>query len=173
MIPFVGPLVADMLDPVVRLMVEAGYDRTISPGVPTSSNLLYSPDPTVLAGNISVAFATGLDNVLQDIGMGRVQGTARPDIGPGSTGQGAYGIGSPPVTMDPTDNELDAASFQQPAPAVGPTAAAAERERWISRWLEHCSRQAMALRADGWHSCGRRNRRRQRRQRRRRGHSRH
>ena len=43
MIPVVGPIAADMLDPLVRMMVEAGYDRTISPGQPTTANFLTSP----------------------------------------------------------------------------------------------------------------------------------
>jgi hypothetical protein len=122
MIPGVGPVVADMLDPVVRLMVEAGYDRTISPGEPTPSNYLYSPDPNAMASNLSIAMATGMDNASEDMGMGRPQGTTRPDIGPGSTGQGAYGIGGPPVTMDPapTDEAEEAAvSLQQDRPQWG------------------------------------------------------
>jgi hypothetical protein len=118
MIQVVGPVVADMLDPVVSVMVEAGYDRTISPGEPTPTNYLYSPDPTALANNLSIAIDTGLDNASEDMGMGRTRGTTRPDIGPGSTGQGAYGIGGPPVTMDSTPNEQVAASLQQERPQV-------------------------------------------------------
>lgn len=119
-IPFIGPAIADMFDPVVRLLVEAGYDRTISPGQPTPNNYMYSPDPTAMASNLSIAMATGMDNASEDMGMGRPQGTTRPDIGPGSTGQGAYGIGGPPVTMDPASNEEVAVSLRQERPQLKP-----------------------------------------------------
>ena len=48
MIPGVGPIAADMLDPLVRMLVETGYDRTISPGTPTKANFLYFPNPITL-----------------------------------------------------------------------------------------------------------------------------
>ena len=41
-----------MLDPAVRLLVEAGYDRTISPGQPTPANFLYFPNPIALDENL-------------------------------------------------------------------------------------------------------------------------
>ena len=44
----------------------------------------------------SIAIPTGLDNGLQDIIGVRPFGTERPDV----TGQGAYGINGPPVTMN-------------------------------------------------------------------------
>jgi PE-PPE domain len=99
MVPVVGPIAADTLDPVVRVLVESGYNRTISPGQPTTYNIFYFPNPIAFGGNLLTAIPTGLDNGLQDIGVGRALGTMRPDIGPGSTGQGAYGIGGPPVTL--------------------------------------------------------------------------
>jgi hypothetical protein len=103
MVPVIGPIAADTLDPLVRMLVETGYDRTISPGTPTSADFTYFPNPAQVASNIPVAIKTGLDNGLQDLGAGRPLNTARPDIGPGSTGQGAYGIGGPPVTMSTYD----------------------------------------------------------------------
>ena len=106
MIPGVGPIAADMLDPLVRMLVETGYDRTISPGTPTKANFLYFPNPITLISNIPVALGTGLDNGLQDVGAGRVLNTTRPQIGPGTTGQDAYGIGGPPVTIDPPTTPL-------------------------------------------------------------------
>ena len=45
MVPVVGPVAADMLDPTLRVLVEAGYDRTISPGQPTTANFLLLPQP--------------------------------------------------------------------------------------------------------------------------------
>jgi len=100
-IPTVGPILADMLDPAVRLLVEAGYNRTISPGQPTPANYLHFPNPIALGWNLLTAIPTGLDNGLQDIIGVRPLGTQRPDV----TGQGAYGINGPPVTMNPNTNE--------------------------------------------------------------------
>lgn len=99
LIPVIGPLIADALDPLVRLIVEAGYDRTVSPGQPAAANIGYVPAPAALAADVPRAIATGVDNLLQGIGFGRVLQTDRPQVGPGTTGQGAYGIGGPPVTM--------------------------------------------------------------------------
>jgi hypothetical protein len=105
-IPTVGPILADMLDPAVRLLVEAGYDRTISPGQPTSANLLYFPNPIALAENLPITMATGVDNGWQDIIGVRPFATKRPDL----AGQGAYGVNGPPVTMTPTTNEQQTAT---------------------------------------------------------------
>src|SRR5262249_31117484 len=87
-IPKVGPVLADMLDPTVRLLVEAGYDRTISPGQPTKIELGYFPNPITLARNLLISIPTGLDNGVQDTTGHRPFGTERPDV----MGQGAYGI---------------------------------------------------------------------------------
>ena len=87
MIPGVGPIAADMLDPLVRMLVETGYDRTISPGTPTKANFLYFPNPITLISNIPVALGTGLDNGLQDVGAGRVLNTTRPQIARGRQGR--------------------------------------------------------------------------------------
>jgi hypothetical protein len=113
MIPVIGPIAADTLDPLVRMLVETGYNRNISPGTPTSADFTYFPNPVQVARNIPVAITTGLDNGLQDLGAGRPLNTDRPDIGPGSTGQGAYGIGGPPVTMNSALSE-QATTFSAP-----------------------------------------------------------
>ena len=116
MVPVVGSIAADTLDPVVRLMVEAGYDRKISPGQPTPANHTYVPNPAESGDNLPVAIATGLDNGLQDLGLGRAFGTTRSQImkTPDQPNpQGAYGIGGPPVTPTPTTNQQNAALTQQ------------------------------------------------------------
>jgi PE-PPE domain len=105
-IPKVGPVLADTLDPTVRLLVEAGYDRAISPGQPTKVELSYFPNPITLARNLLISIPTGLDNGVEDIRGVRPFGTERPDV----MGQGAYGINTVPVTMTPTTNEQRAAT---------------------------------------------------------------
>ena len=105
-IPTVGPILADTLDPTVRLLVEAGYDRTIGPGQPTKVDLTYFPNPITLTRNLLISIPTGLDNGFQDTIGRRPFGTERPDV----MGQGAYGINAVPVTMAPTTNKQQAAT---------------------------------------------------------------
>jgi hypothetical protein len=122
-VPLVGIPLAKTLDPVLRVLVEAGYDRTISPGQPALYNPLYFPNPIAFGVNLIVAIPTGLDNGLEDVIGIRPLGTLTP---------GPYGVGGPPVAIDPTTTQqnaqqLGATSTQQPAstipsvPAVQPT----------------------------------------------------
>lgn len=83
-----GSVLADALDPALRVIVESAYDRTISPGAPTPFNRLYFPSPVKTAANFLVAIPTGLDNALQDTLGVRPFGTQRP---------GPYGVGGPSV----------------------------------------------------------------------------
>ena len=101
-IPGVGPIAADILDPIVRVLVESGYNRTISPGQPTTRNLLYFPNPVSLATSLAAAIPTGLVIGFQDITGARQPGTPPAYLtGPNAT----YDIGGPPVTMNPTTNQ--------------------------------------------------------------------
>lgn len=94
-IPGVGPIVADTLDPVMRVLIEAGYDRTINPGQPTTANIFYFPNPVKLAAAVAVAIPTGLSIGLEDLTGERTPGTPPAYV----QGQGAYGIFGPPVTL--------------------------------------------------------------------------
>ena len=78
----------DVFDAPLRVLVEAGYNRTISPGQPTPVNLLYFPNPAALAVNLVVSIPTGVDDGLSALGLGRPLGTQVP---------GPYGVGGPPV----------------------------------------------------------------------------
>jgi hypothetical protein len=82
-----SPILAG-LDAPLRVLVEAGYDRTISPGQPTPANFLYFPNPAALAVNLIVSIPTGVDDSLSALGLGRPLGTQVP---------GPYGVGGPPV----------------------------------------------------------------------------
>jgi hypothetical protein len=114
----IGFALADMWDPVLRVMVEAGYNRTISPGQPTEYDYTYFPDPTTYFNNLNVANQTGFDNLLEDLGSGRPLGTTRPDL----AGQDAYGVGGPPVTMSPTTNQQQVTTLAAPVqPASSPS----------------------------------------------------
>jgi PE-PPE domain len=104
-LPVIGYPVADALDAPLRVLVEAGYDRTISPGQPAPWNPLYVGDPVKVAASFAVSIPTGLDNAFEDtIGI-RPFGTERP---------GPYGVGGPGVTYDnPPETTATTASTSQ------------------------------------------------------------
>ncbi|EHB49741.1 PE-PPE domain protein [Mycolicibacterium rhodesiae JS60] len=105
-LPVLGPVLADVLDPPLRVLVEAGYDRTLSPGIPTGYDTKYSPGLVTTLKNFLTAIPTGWDNGLQDVIGVRVFGTAKP---------GPYGVGGPPVTYLDSDA---AAAAEAPNPAT-------------------------------------------------------
>lgn len=88
-VPVIGTALADALDAPLRVLVEAAYDRTISPGQPTPWNPLYMPNPVKLAINLVASIPVGLDNAFEDTMGIRPFGTVRP---------GPYGVGGPAVT---------------------------------------------------------------------------
>lgn len=99
-IPVIGPALAATLDPPLRVLIEAGYDRTINPGQPTPARWLFVPDLLKTAANFLEAIPTGWDN-----GIATLTGdpTNRPFH---TTAPGPYGVGGPPVdtgAIDPTD----------------------------------------------------------------------
>jgi PE-PPE domain len=115
-LPFAGPVVAATFDAPLRVLVEAGYDRTTSPGQPTGFRLLYVPNLIDLGVNLIIAIPTGLDDGSQELGFGRPFRTEEP---------GPYGVGGPAVTMDPTTNEQNqqlgsAAETIEPSAAIAP-----------------------------------------------------
>lgn len=85
-IPGIGPALADSMDPVLRVLIEAGYDRTANPGKRAGFNIFYSPNPVELAENLLLAGRVGSDNWSEAMGLGRPLGTERP---------GPYGVGGP------------------------------------------------------------------------------
>lgn len=140
-VPYLGPLLATILDPPLRVLVETGYDRTINPGAPTPAKYLYFPNPITAAVNFLKAIPTGWDN-----GIAYVTGDPanRPFH---TTPPGPYGVGGPPVyagAIDPygppTPADLTAPAdiaaalaapsssrSRQVAASVGPALAAAPR----------------------------------------------
>ena len=113
-IPLVGSILADVLDAPLRVLVEAGYDRSISPGVSTPFNLLYFPDPIKTATNFLIAIPTGLDNGIEDIVGVRPFGTHRP---------GPYGVGGPDVEYVSLDTSAASGAGADPG---SPGAASAQ-----------------------------------------------
>jgi hypothetical protein len=115
------------LDAPLRVLVEAGYDRTISPGQPTAAAILPTGNPLQVAANFFSAIPVGLDDASQEVGDGRPFGT---------TPAGAYGVNGPPVTLSDAKPSLSAPISQdQPQmqasetpPSSGRDAAPVSRE---------------------------------------------
>ncbi len=96
-IPIIGPPIAAALDPPLRVLIEAAYDRTINPGQPTPAKWLYIPNLIKTAVNFLVAIPTGWDNAIAEI-------TGNPANRPfGTAVPGPYGVGGPPVDSGSVD----------------------------------------------------------------------
>ena len=114
-VPYLGPLLATVIDPPLRVLVETGYDRTINPGAPTPAKYLYIPNPIHVAVNTLTAIPTGWDNGIAYI-------TGDPANRPfHTTPPGPYGVGGPPVNtgaIDPYGPPTPVAPPAIPAPAA-------------------------------------------------------
>lgn len=110
-IPVIGPALAATLDPPLRVLIEAGYDRTINPGQPTPARWLFVPDLLKTTVNFLEAIPTGWDN-----GIATLTGdpTNRPFH---TTAPGPYGVGGPPVDTGAIDPYGSPTPFT-PAPAA-------------------------------------------------------
>jgi hypothetical protein len=83
------PILA-VLDAPLRVLVEAGYDRTVSPGQQTPAGFVPSARPATVLRNFLAAIPTGLDDGLQEAGFGRPFHTEKA---------GPYGVGGPSVAV--------------------------------------------------------------------------
>ncbi len=94
------------LDAPLRVIVEWGYDRGVSPGMPTTAALIRWGNPVQNLKNLALAIPTGIDD-------GLAEAAGNPAYRPlGTTSAGMYGIGGRP--QSPT-----------PAPSAGVKSAAA------------------------------------------------
>ena len=105
-----------ILDAPTRVLVEAGYDRTISPGAPSKASIMYFPDPLKTGTNFIIAIPTGIDDGAQEAANIRPFGTAPIDQ------RSPYGVGGPPVNAGSFDT-TGAPLATSPQPASAPTAA--------------------------------------------------
>lgn len=101
------PILA-VLDAPLRVLVEAGYDRTVSPGQPTAAGLLPTANPGTVLQNFLTAIPTGIDDGLQQAGLGRPLHTSPA---------GPFGVGGPPVdrTVTTSADRPHRAKAQPPA----------------------------------------------------------
>jgi PE-PPE domain len=112
--------IVTMLDAPVRVLVESGYDRTISPGAPTQASILYFPNPVTTGTNFIIAIPTGIDDGAQEAAGIRPFGTPPIDQ------RSPYGVGGPPVNAGSFDStgapilSTSPVANQQPLAAPGP-----------------------------------------------------
>ncbi|MCB0943481.1 MAG: PE-PPE domain-containing protein, partial [Mycobacterium sp.] len=101
-IPIIGGVLETALDPFVRVLVEAGYNRTFNPGTPNSPFYFH---PLQTLANLVAAIPVAIDNVLSYIAGWdyRPLGTVKP---------GPYGVGGPPVRTADVD------PYGPPTPAL-------------------------------------------------------
>ena len=97
LIPVIGMPLARALDAPLRVIIEAGYDRTINPGQPTPAKYSYFPNPVKTLVDFAVAIPTGWDDAITSI-------TGNPANRPFHTApQPVYGVGGPPVYAGAVD----------------------------------------------------------------------
>ena len=102
--------VVTIIDAPARVLVESGYNRTISPGEPTKASIMYFPNPAKTGVNFIVAIPTGLDDGAQEAANIRPFGTPPIDQ------RSPYGVGGPPV---------NAGSFDSTGAPISPASAPA------------------------------------------------
>ncbi len=118
LVPWIGPLIATVLDPPLRVFIETAYDRTINPGTPTMANPLYIADPFKAVVDLLTAIPTGWDN-----GIAYLSGDPanRPF---GTTVPGTYGVGGPAVYTSAIDPYGPPTAYTPPDQSMSPTTAA-------------------------------------------------
>ena len=137
-IPFIGPPLAAVFDPPLRVLIETAFDRTINPGQPTPAKYLYFPNPIKTAVDFLVAIPTGWDNGIASI-------TGNPANRPfHTTPQPTYGVGGPPAytgAIDPygppTPELATATPVQQAPAATAPVPATAGRSARVPAANRH------------------------------------
>lgn len=99
-LPVIGLPLARALDAPLRVLVEAGYDRTINPGQPSLAQYLYFPDPVKTFVDVVAAIPVGWDDAIGEV-------TGNPANRPfGTNPPSTFGVGGPPVyagAVDPYD----------------------------------------------------------------------
>ena len=60
-------LLLDLVEPALTVMVDWGYDRSISPGTPTTARLIPRINPITAVADLARAVAEGVHNVIGDL----------------------------------------------------------------------------------------------------------
>jgi len=108
---FVPSPILTALDAPLRVMVEWGYDRSISPGTPESLALFGIGNPIQDVVNLLKAIPTGIDD-------GLAEAAGDPEFRPlGTTPAGMYGVGGRELPTEPSEpSELSASAVSAAEP---------------------------------------------------------
>ncbi len=90
------PLI-DVVEPVVKVVVEQGYDRSIPPGEPTPARLIPPLNPVKVAGDLVNAVGEGVNNAAALVGLPKPPAVTHDDL---AAPQRKVG-GEPATTRDP------------------------------------------------------------------------
>jgi hypothetical protein len=82
-----------LLDAPLRVLIEDAYARDVSPGTPVPASILPIGNPIALVVKLVASIPVGIDDALQELGVGRALGT---------TPAGPYGVGGPSLPPPPT-----------------------------------------------------------------------
>ncbi len=96
------------LNEPVKVMIETAYRRDLGPGVPVQASLLPHVNPITLVVNLIRSIPVGIDNALEELGVGRLLGT---------TPSGPYGVGGPPLPAPPVTAMSNVSALSAPSPA--------------------------------------------------------
>lgn len=89
---------ADLLEPVLRVIVELGYDRKVSPDQQHSFGAFPKVNPLKVAGDIGNALGLGFRNMVTNI-VARQRGSVTPQLaGPAVSGATATAPGTAPAS---------------------------------------------------------------------------
>jgi hypothetical protein len=110
--------VLSALDEPFRVMIETAFRRYLGPGVPVQASLLPAVDPITFAINMIRSIPIGIDDALEELGVGRRLGT---------TPSGPYGVGGPQLPDPPA--AVTALSASADAEPVAPQVDSPSAER--------------------------------------------
>jgi hypothetical protein len=92
----------DVVEPFFRVLVELGYDRTISPGEPTPARLIPSLNPATVATDLVSAIGEGINNAAALVGLPQLPSSPAPVTLTAPATESAKADMSPQVTSSNT-----------------------------------------------------------------------
>jgi hypothetical protein len=116
----VKPLV-DLLNPVLRVLVDLGYDRNANPGIPQTFQLFPIVNPVTLAVNLVVAVGRGIQAARNDITGDPPGGSTLAPTGPSTLPTFAPNVvQTPPITAKTSQPQVVSTSTHVPKPITAP-----------------------------------------------------
>ncbi|MGW4096568.1 PE-PPE domain-containing protein [Mycobacterium sp. NPDC004974] len=123
----VHPALIHLIEPVLRTLIELGYDRTPeNMGVPTSAKLFRHIDLKKLAADLDAAIQKGVNDALNDLGIKRPQEPEKPAPAEPKTSEPKT---SELKTSEPKTSELkttEPKAAKEPKPVADPSTTTAD-----------------------------------------------